>query len=69
MKCEEAKIQAEAAIALALKEFEANTGAVVRGVSIENIDITMMMDVTKKRVRHVSIEAEFLPASNWSQTT
>lgn len=69
MKYEEAKIQAETAIASALKAFEVNTGSIVRGVRIEDIDITAMMDRTKKMVRHVSIDAEYLPGSNWSQST
>lgn len=69
MEFEEAKIKAEASIASVLKEFELNTGAVVRGVRISDIDITTMMDKTKKMVRHVSIEAEYLPGSNWSQST
>lgn len=67
MEFREAKIKAEGAIAAALKAFEIDTGTVVRGVHIRDIDVTMMEDTTKRVVRDVFIEAEYLPGTSWNQ--
>jgi len=60
------KREAELKIAAILAELEETTGAVVKGISLNAIDITANTDVGRQLLMSVDIELERMPGHQWA---
>lgn len=58
--------KATAAIVNALRDFERETGHVVRGIELVDIEITRMGDRRPQLQRTVRIESDPVPGTSWN---
>jgi hypothetical protein len=59
--------EAQKAIARILAKLEADTGSVVRSVTIKDIDVTTFGDDRIQMQRLVALDLERLPGTRWEQ--